>query len=115
MTEEGQDFEMWSGDSQVINIQITEGDAATPRNLTSDDVRWVLADSAGDTPIIEKSTTGSDVVKTNPSEGEIEVRLDKSDTEEMYGRYHHEAEVEDDQGRELTVMSGSVKINRSST
>lgn len=114
MTEESEDFEMWAGDSQVININIFEN-TGVRRDITNDTVRWVLSDSAGDEPKIEKSTDGSGINKTSPSEGEVEVKLDKPDTNDIYGRFHHEAEIIDDQGRELTVMTGSVKINRSST
>jgi hypothetical protein len=106
VTAKNQNFEMVAGDSK--NVVVT-----TPgSDWTGATAKWVLKKSVSDTSnLVFKSTGDGGVSISNPTGGEITIKLDPVDTINLKGSsFYHEAEVTDAQGNVSTVMVGNVRI-----
>lgn len=106
MTRTNQDFTMWSGDSKVLEVTVTDADGDAV-NLTGASIDYVMQDDAD----ISKSV-GDGISITSPATGGLfEITLDPSDTTALAGDYHHECEVTDSSDNVSTVFVGTVTIN----
>lgn len=90
-----QNFNMVSGDTKTILINIEE-------DLLGADVRWALFKRGESVETLIKSG--------NIIDGQINITLNKDDTEGLKGIYSHECEVTDQNGNVSTVTTGIVTI-----
>jgi hypothetical protein len=80
-------------------------------------VKWRAFDTRlglpiGD-PVIEKSTPiGQGIEITDPVERLFSVNLEGIDTEDLLGRYYHEAEIIGSSGNHETVTVGIMTVTR---
>lgn len=111
MTKKNQDLEMWAGDTKKLQYTVLD-ENDDPVNLTNATINWWLAESATSTAILTK-TTADDISITDAANGVFQVTINPADTQNLEGRYYHEAEVTDDAGNVATVAVGVIKINPS--
>lgn len=110
MTTENQDFTMWSGDSKVLEVAVTDVDDEAVV-LTGATINYVLQKSSrGGQAIISKSTTDG-ISITNALAGKFEITIDASDTADLAGDYYHECQVTDSSSNVSTIFVGTVTIN----
>lgn len=112
MGETGQNFDLWQGEDETIQIPITDGEL--PVNLTGASVTWVL--TSGNTVVLTKTTdAGITLDSLDGTNDMIVISLDKADTTGLgAGYYAHECRVVSG-GDEQVVCSGTVRLRRSST
>lgn len=108
MTETGQKFTMWSGDTKVLEVTITDA-SGNAVNLTGATISYVLQRSVGSTVTISK-TTDDGISITDASGGVFQITLDASDTASLSGSYYHECQITDTSGNVSTVFTGTVTM-----
>jgi hypothetical protein len=100
-----------SGDTLFLNVtaEDEDGNVVDIRNTT---IKWALAERVDPTTIVlEKDNAGTGgVAITDGVNGEFEITIDPVDTEDLEGRYQHEAEITDTQGDVTTVFTGRFQI-----
>lgn len=101
-------FAMFAGDDKTISVTVTDPNG-DPVNLTSATIKWQAARSLGKASVISK-TTSSGITITDAANGEFEVTLSDTDTDDLSGTYQHEAEVTFADGTKSTVLSGTMKV-----
>ena len=109
---------MYAGNKRIFRFTVTNPDASgSPAlDLTPFELRWALSqsDALGNystTPVLEKTTTGGGIVKTDASNGECEVTLVSADTVALAaGIYYFELEVVDGSSEVVTVATGTITI-----
>ena len=101
MTEENQNFTMYSGDAKLITVTVEGLDMQQ-----ADEVKWVLKQ---DTITVKKDL--DDGITINDSSS-VTITLDPADTEDIQGSYKHEMEITDAGGNPSTVMRGTATINK---
>ena len=108
MASTNQDFDLLAGDDVVLDFTLS--DVETDTTLSgAQGVRWKLARSVFDDPIISKTTEdGIDVT----SDLTFTVTLTASDTVALNGLYYHEASVTDVNGFVTTVTTGYVTASQ---
>lgn len=106
MTIKNQGFEMWSGDTKVLTITVTDKDGVRV-NLTGATIVYKIFD--GGTAVITKSTANG-ITITDASGGECQTTLSPSDTSDLDGVYYHECQVTDSSGNVSTIFTGAVTI-----
>lgn len=94
-TMENQDFEMYAGDTAILNFSVSM--AGT---LTGATIKWVMS-------TITK-TIGSGITVTG--DRTFTVTLSPADTTSLAGSYPHEAEITDSSGNVSTVARGTATI-----
>lgn len=99
----------FSGDTLRITVTVTDGDG-NPYDLTGARIDWVLAPTPGGDAHVEKSTADGSITITDAAAGEFRVDLAPSDTQDRSGSYYHEAELEDSNGNEATILTGRFVI-----
>ena len=110
MTTENQNFTMWSGDSKVLTVTVTDSDGAAV-NLTGATINYVLKKQlGGGMNTITKATGGSGIVITDAAAGTCEITLDATDTASLLGSFYHECQVTDSYGNVSTIFIGTVTI-----
>lgn len=109
----GQDFEMWQGEDETIQIPVTDGDGS-PVNMAGASVTWVMF--AGATVAVTKTAgSGVEITDGDGTSDLLVVTIEKSDTLTLApGYYEHECRVVNG-GDEQIVCSGTVRLRRSST
>lgn len=99
------DFEMFAGDSKVIEVTVKDQDGDVV-NITTALVRWQAARSENATALIEKTSDPADGISiVDGAAGRFDVTLDPEDTEDLRGTLYYEAEVLD-ASKPSTVLSG---------
>jgi len=94
-----QDFEMWAGDDMVLVFTIQ--DEENIEDATS--IKWAMARSVRGPKLVNKTGTATG--------NQTFITLEKEDTEDIRpGRYYHELEITDYQGRVSTAAMGSVRV-----
>ena len=109
---------IYAGNKRILRYTIANLDASgSPAlDLTPFELRWALSqsDALGNystTPVLEKTTTGGGIVKTDASNGECEVTLVSADTVALAaGIYYFELEVVDGSSEVVTVATGTITI-----
>jgi hypothetical protein len=104
------------GDSleQRRNARLTAGDSKIIKttvdiNISGTRIRYAVTDGRGGKTVIgpkDNRTTDVNITATAPDRSVFKVYLDPADTEDLLGRYHHEAELEDADGDITTVFAG---------
>ena len=107
MTIVGQNYTMFSGDSKVITVTVTDADGAAV-NLTGATISYVIFDDGSAT--ITK-TVGSGITVTDAAAGTFTITLAASDTASLAGAYYHECQVTDSSGNISTIFTGTVTMN----
>jgi hypothetical protein len=107
MTINNQNFEMYSGDSKIINVIVTNTDGSS-LDLTGATIKWgVIKNSSR---IIYKDTTSGIAINIPMTLGRFTITLNPSDTANISGIFAHEAEITDSVGDVSTVFTGVIKI-----
>lgn len=103
-----QDFEMFSGDSVILKIEVTDNTTQLPYDFTDAvEIRWgVLIDGT----LVEKKLTNGKIVVNGA--GDISVFIDPADTENHSGKYSHELEIEDVNNNIYTVFRAILTIKQ---
>lgn len=111
MTAVGQDFTMRQGDSKIVNITVVDENNEV-LDITGVTVNWIMYKRNPDNPILQKTTT-SGISLTLPTSGILTINILPQDTENLLGRFYHEAEITDTNENISTVTEGSVTIFKS--
>jgi hypothetical protein len=101
------DFTMFSGDTKVLQITVTD-EAGAAIDLTGVDLVWVLAKKVTAAPLVTKEI-GTGITITDAAAGKFEVAIAPADTENIKGDYYHECQM-DAGGAISTIMTGKVTI-----
>jgi hypothetical protein len=107
MTETNQNFAMFQGNSLTLGFDVEQD--GEPVDLTGATIDWVAARRRDREIVLEKEGD----VDEDPTTGRFTVELDPEDTEDLLGRYWHEARLEDSAGEIFTVTTGLMTVNRS--
>jgi hypothetical protein len=110
MTETGQDFEMWEGESKILDVAEVDD-----TDISSQEITWILFDEDPDDAEVTKTTGGGGIDIDNGTAGEFEIELDPADTEGVTGRFQHECRIDDGGGTESVLFVGEAIINQSGT
>ena len=106
-----QDFSIPSGDDVVLNFTVSDDQMSSLSGAT---VRWRAYHQKFTVPygepVISKQTGGNGITITNAANRLFDVSISESDTQNLTGRYYHEAEVEDASGNKSTVTIGIMTI-----
>ena len=107
MGEINQNATFWAGDARTFVVTVDGGS-------TDYSAKWALSQYPGATAILEKTSTGSDVVVAATSSGAVQVSIDvsSSETASLRGVYYHEADMTDTGGKSDTIMTGWLRVRR---
>jgi len=110
MTEVGQNFEMFQGDSKLIYINV-EDEFGNPLDISTYTVIWVVYKQTSKEAILTK-TTADDVTVSGAFNDIAVVSLSPEDTESVAPAvYNHECEIsKTSEGLVSTVATGTIKI-----
>lgn len=103
-------FSMTAGDHKTLIVDVVDQSGAAVV-ITGATIAWRAARSLGKSAVISK-TTSSGITITDGPGGEFSVTLSPSDTNSLVGNYYHEAQVTLSAGTILTVLTGTMKINK---
>lgn len=107
----GQDFEMVSGDSKNIYVEVKDAEG-TPKDLSGMGLKWQLWRYPGYVaPSISKDENHG-ITLIDPVSGKFRIELEPQDTEKLEGLYLHEAGVVDREGNITTILAGNAVINK---
>jgi hypothetical protein len=112
MTAVNQNFELYSGNSRTLEIEITGQDGSI-LNITDITAKWAMKRNPYLTENDVLKTTSNGILITDPVNGKLQIKLLPEDTEEMFGEFHHELEITDVPGNVSTVMVGTVTLIKS--
>jgi len=101
-----QNFTMYSGDTQDVTATITDDDSASVA-LAGMTIKWGFATAPGQTAIVTKTTTDSDITISGNT---FSFEIAPSDTTSLAGTYYHEAECTDATNDVQTVLSGWMTV-----
>jgi hypothetical protein len=117
MTDEGQNFEMYAGESKVLTVTVKD-EAAALIDLTGVSIEWIVKRFEDDVTGLITKTVGHGITLSNQvtDKGEFTITLAPADTESLGGAsYYHEAEVTDVGGNVSTVTRGIMTVKKSLT
>ena len=103
-------FEMKAGDTKTLVVTVKDANDS-PVNISGASIKWQCARSYGRTPDISKTTDDASITITNGPNGVFTVPLKPSDTENLSGIFHHEAEMTLAENIS-TVLSGTMKVDK---
>lgn len=110
MTKENQNFDINAGDTVKIEDTVEDKDGST-RDLTDHTGEVTVASYRGGPVVLQFDDTDNRFSFTDRINGEIEVTLESSDTEEFAGsettKNYYEIELEKD-GTRYTVTTGTI-------
>jgi len=110
MTSTGQDFTMYSGDSNVITITVTDS-AGAAKDLSGAAIVWSMAPLVeSEKTTIEKTNASGIAITGDGSAGIFTVTLAAADTAPLRGDYYHEAKITDGSNNVSTVTIGKVTV-----
>ena len=116
MADTAQDDTFYSGNKRTMRFTITNGDVdgSPALDVTGYDIRWVLADSRGNSrygrrPILTKDET-SGITTPDAVNGVVDVSLSSVDTQYLSGSYYHELELVDGGGDTVVVATGTLTL-----
>lgn len=104
-----QNFEMMSGDTQVLEYEVLDEDGVAV-NITDATIEWVLTASRNSATALITKTTSSGIVITNGPSGIFQVTLLPANTTSLSGIYYYEAEVTTTGNSVYTVSTGMATI-----
>lgn len=100
------DFEMYSGDSRIIDVAITD-EAGTPVDVSTATAISYIFYKSGETLFTKTLSAGITVATST-----VTVTIDPEDTEDLAGDVIHEMQITTAGGGIYTVLQGTVKIIR---
>ena len=108
----GQDFQMWQGEDEVIEVPITDGES--PVNLTGATVTWKLSQSG--VTVLTKTTSDDITIGAGDAVGDlVTIAVRKANTATLSpGYYTHECRVVSG-GDEQVVFTGTMRLIESLT
>ena len=106
MTKAAQDFPLTAGDTQYLDVDVTDADGAAV-NLNGYTLRWKL----NSTPPVVKAL-GAGITVLDAPGGLVRIALAPADTPGLAGAYEHELEGADADGNVSTLLRGIATINR---
>lgn len=109
-----EDFELPAGDHATVNFDVAGNPGDT---LLAATIRWRVFNQRFGVPygdaIIEKSTESADDIEITDEDAlTFAVTIIPQDTQDLLGRYWHEAEVTFADGTVATVTQGILTITR---
>ena len=124
MAHQTQNFSIHRGEIKTIDVNVTESDGTTPKNLSAiDDIIWRLTASPESTvALAEKllSGAGDDLIVLSDGAGTLDRAtfvLVEADTVDLIheGIYWHEMRLDDGTTENALVLSGALTIDPSVT
>ncbi len=109
---EGQEFEMWPGESKTVTVTVTDTDTGASINLTSCSVQWKMMDETISSSFLKKDADWTGACGVTISGCTFSFTLVHADTDALQGTYYHEAEVIDTSGSYFKPMRGYITINK---
>lgn len=108
----GQNFEMWQGEDEQIDVPVTDG--SSPVNLSGAGVIWKVFD--GETLLFSKTESGGIVIGNSGAVGDLlTISIAKADTANVApGFYEHECRVSKG-GTDQVIFVGTMTLHRSRT
>lgn len=103
MTAENQTAEMYSGDSKLIEVTVTESDD-TEHDMSGSDLTFKIGNK------VTKRSTDNEISVTGSGNNVAEVELEPSDTDKLDGTFQMELEEETEAGDVATLMRGHITI-----
>jgi hypothetical protein len=119
MAKTGQNITFYKRNRVVIRLTIVDEDQVgePALDLTSYLLKYAICKVGANgplvaTPVIDVSSAGGQVVKTDAVNGEVEITLDETDTDLLKAgtAYYHELEVFDALGNPVVSMTGDVTV-----
>lgn len=122
MAKTGQDATIYRNNRVVLRFTVLDEDAAgePPLDITTYLIKYAIArlNAQGDpivaTPVIDLNSTThpTKVVKTDATQGKLEVILDETDTDDLSAPrdYYHELEVFDSLGNPVVAATGVLSV-----
>lgn len=95
VTKVNQIVQVWSADTAVLDIFITDSTGLGVDLSSVTDVIWKVANDVGATPLITKSylTGGVFILPQVTNKGKIRILLNSADTNLLNGKFYHECKV----------------------
>ena len=111
MTKIKQDFDLYAGNSRILEVTVTDESDEAALDLTgATTVTWIMADKPGGIASITK-TLGSGVTVTDAVNGILQVIILAADSKIVTpGRYYHEVFLVDLSARPFTITVGNVNL-----
>lgn len=103
-------LEMHSGNDKVIVVTVLDQDSATI-DITGITADFSVSNDRASAPLFTQ-TVGSGIVLSDPSNGELTVTIEDTDSEPLVGNYYFELTITDVAGRVSTVLHGSLNVLR---
>lgn len=108
MAEDKQNVTLYAGDNLRLLISVTDENGAA-LDLTGYSAVWTMAENAGDTAVVTKSTDGGAVTIVGDAVGHVAIALSPVDTAQV-GRWWHQLVITSPGGAVSTVTTGSMTI-----
>lgn len=111
MADINQNFELFAGDSLIVQVTVSE-------NLTGFSVKWGVSrvsttNCFNSTPLLEKSSGAGQITIDDAINGIISFKLAKADTLDFNpANYYHQVLIIDGLGNEKVVTIGTMEILR---
>lgn len=110
MTEVGQNFEMYQGDTKNIEIEVRDENGAILPLDPYDGITWIVYNTTTKATVLTR-TLGDGITVPTPSNGVILISLVPADTENIIpNTYAHECEIVSGTSIVATVATGTIKI-----
>lgn len=97
----------YRGDDNTITLKFMDGD--TPKDITGWTIFFTLKkkiDDSDDDAVLKKDITSH----TNAAQGETEIPLLDTNTNDLAGIYHYDIQSKDDSGIIKTVIKGEINF-----
>jgi hypothetical protein len=110
-----QNLEIWGEDSIALDITIHQDDGVTPLNLHSTTANWAVSSIYDHSVALIRKTSATigEINITNEAQGLLTIFLTPADTDGLGGQlYYHEMEIVDGAGASVTVLTGTMAINK---
>lgn len=112
MTALAQDFTIWQGEDKSIGITVYETEEGRISDLTGANIEWICKKRITDTtPILTKSIS-SGIEIPNGADGKFKIYLYNTETDDLLGKYYHEAKVTLNNQKEVALI-GEMTVVRS--
>lgn len=109
MAAKNQDFEMYQGDTQEVNITI-KGPTGAVLDVSGATFKWAMKQTVYSTPIVTKDTAAG-ITIIEALAGRIMIKLAPSDTQVVKAdKYYHECEMTDKFGNVSTIFVGTLTL-----
>lgn len=99
-----------AGDYLDLVVSIVDGAGVAVDLSGLQSARYAITAYGGPTTALVSKSLGAGIVLTDDASGVLTVTLDNGDTGGLVGKYSHELEIIDADGRVVTVMQGEIRI-----